>query len=76
MQARPTSTRRPPPRRHLLLRFLLACAVLAAVFAGGIALGEAIHDNPAPGPTQTLVRTLQPLALPPAPETVTVTVRR
>jgi ABC-type molybdate transport system permease subunit len=68
--------RRPPRRRRLLLRFWLACAVLVAVFAAGIAVGEAINDRPAPGRTQTSVRTLNPLALPPAPVTVTVTVRR
>ena len=43
-----------------------------AVFGLGIALGEALHDNPQPGGTQTLVRTLQPGPVP--AETVTVTV--
>jgi hypothetical protein len=44
------------------------------VFAVGIAVGEALHDNPKPGGTQTLVRTLRPLPLAPAArETVTVT---
>jgi hypothetical protein len=32
-----------------------------------------LHDNPSGGGTQTLVRTLKPLPLPPARETVTVT---
>jgi hypothetical protein len=42
----------------------------------GIALGEALHDRQAPGGTQTLVRTLRPLALAPAArETVTITVQ-
>ena len=55
-------------------RFLLAVAVLA-VFAVGIALGQALNDNPEPGGTQTLVRTLEPLPLAPAARaTVTVTV--
>lgn len=46
----------------------------AFVFAIGVAFGEALHDNPKPGGTQTLVRTLQPLPLAPAArETVTVT---
>jgi hypothetical protein len=45
------------------------------VFAIGIALGQALHDNPKPGGTQTFVRTLQALPLAPAArETVTVTV--
>jgi hypothetical protein len=43
--------------------------VLAAVFAVGVAVGEAIHDNPKPGGTQTLVRTLKPLPLVPVPVT-------
>jgi hypothetical protein len=57
---------------------LLAAAVLAAAFfAVGIAVGESLHDNPRPGGTQTLVRTLKPLPLAPAArETVTVTVQK
>jgi hypothetical protein len=55
-------------------RIVLAIVVLV-VFALGIALGQALNDNPAPGGTQTLVRTLEPLPLAPAArETVTVTV--
>ncbi len=52
------------------------CAALVVAFGAGLALGEALHDNPAPASTQTLVRTLRPLGVPPVPETVTVTVRR
>jgi len=48
---------------------------VALVFAVGVALGQALHDNPKPGGTQTLVRTLKPLPLAPAAvKTVTVTV--
>jgi hypothetical protein len=55
-------------------RFLLGVAVVA-VFAVGIALGQALNDNPQPGGTQTLIRTLKPLPLAPAARaTVTVTV--
>ena len=53
-------------------------AVIGAVllFAIGVAVGESLHDNPKPGGTQTLVRTLQPLPLAPAArETVTLTVQ-
>ena len=50
--------------------------MLVVVFGIGLAIGESLHDNPSPGDTQTLVRTLKPLELPPARETVTVTVRR
>jgi hypothetical protein len=50
---------------------------LVVAFVVGIALGEALHDNPTPGGTQTLVRTLHPLPLAPAArETVTVTVEK
>jgi hypothetical protein len=56
-------------------RRLLLAAALLAVFAVGIAVGEAAHDNPNPGGSQTLVRTLRPLPLAPAAlETVTVPV--
>jgi hypothetical protein len=50
--------------------------VLVVVFGVGLALGQALGDNPSSGDTQTLVRTLRPLELPPARETVTVTVTR
>jgi hypothetical protein len=56
-----------------LLRFWVAALVVVVVFAAGLALGQALHDNPSPGGTQTIVRTLRPLPLPPARETVTVT---
>ena len=38
---------------------------LVVVGAVGVALGEALHDNPQPGGTQSYVRTLQPLPLTP-----------
>ncbi|MDX6476889.1 MAG: hypothetical protein QOH95_2400 [Gaiellaceae bacterium] len=56
-------------------RILLAVGVLA-VFALGVALGQALSDNPRPGGQQSLVRTLRPLPLAPAArETVTITVQ-
>lgn len=59
------------------MRVALTAAGAALVFAVGIALGEALHDNPKPGGTQSLVRTLQPLPLAPAARaTVTVTVQK
>jgi hypothetical protein len=54
------------------LRLIIVAGVVV-VFAVGIAVGEALHDNPSPGGGQTIVRTLDPLPLPPARETVTVT---
>jgi hypothetical protein len=48
--------------------------VLVVTFVVGIALGEALHDNPSGSGTQTIVRTLNPLPLAPAARTtVTVT---
>jgi len=56
------------------VRFLAVLAGVAIVLAVGIAAGEALHDNPSPGGTQSIVRTLDPLPLAPAAErTVTVT---
>ncbi len=51
---------------------VIAVIVLVCVFAAGIALGEALHDNPKPGGTTTTSQTLKPLPL--VPQTVTVTV--
>ncbi len=57
-------------------RVVLLVVGVVVVFAVGVAVGEALHDNPNPGGTQSLVRTLQPLPLAPAArQTVTVTVR-
>ncbi|HEY7604117.1 MAG TPA: hypothetical protein VH760_07630 [Gaiellaceae bacterium] len=64
--------RRPPRKRRGWARPLLWLAAIVVVFGVGLALGEALHDNPSGG-TQTVVRTLKPLPLPPARETVTVT---
>jgi hypothetical protein len=66
--------RRPRPK-HRWPRRLAAVAGIVVVFLAGIGLGEALHDNPNPGGTQTVVRTLHPLPLVPvAQNTVTVTV--
>ncbi len=57
----------------------LLLTLLAAIvcFGIGVAVGEALHDNPKPGGTQTFVRTLTPLPLAPAPgATVTVTTEK
>jgi hypothetical protein len=53
----------------------IAFAVVA--FGFGVALGQALNDGPGGGRgTQTLVRTLSPLPLAPARETVTVTAKQ
>jgi hypothetical protein len=48
---------------------------LVVVFGIGVAVGEALHDNPAPaGNDRTVVRTIEPLQVAPAAATtVTVT---
>ncbi len=58
--------RRPPPERKRrgrgALRLGLALVVLALVFALGVALGEALHqDGPHKGKPQTSLRTLRSL---------------
>jgi hypothetical protein len=69
----PYATRRRPPRRRRRAPVLVA-AVLGVVvaFAAGLGLGRALEDGPQPGRTVTAVRTLDPLPLPPATQTVTV----
>jgi hypothetical protein len=55
-------------------RTVAIVAGAVVVFAAGIGLGQALDDNGTDGSdTQTLVRTLDPLSLPPAART-TVTV--
>jgi hypothetical protein len=41
-------------------------AIALAIFALGIALGQALNDGPPSASTQTYVRTLQPLPQQPA----------
>lgn len=63
-------------RRRSPVRTILPILGAVLLLGVGVAFGEALHDNPKPGGTQTLVRTLQPLPLAPAArETVTLTVR-
>ena len=47
-------------RRRLVPAWLVTALLLVLVFLFGIALGEALHDNPRPGGTQTIVQTLKP----------------
>ncbi len=74
--ALPTRRNPRPKRRGRLLRFGIATAVLVVAFGAGLGVGQSLDDNPDPGGTKTSVRTLEPLAVPPAAETVTVTVAR
>ena len=47
-------------RRRTLALGAAALLVAAAIFAAGVALGMALHDNPAPGSTETTTKTILP----------------
>jgi hypothetical protein len=44
----------------VILRAVLVLFVAGAIFAIGVAVGEAIHDNPRPGITFTSESTVHP----------------
>jgi hypothetical protein len=50
--------------RRRLARAALGLALAAALFGVGVAVGEALHDNPKPGETQTHVATIVLTATP------------
>jgi len=52
--------RRPRRRRQIPLLTVAALVAAVAIFAVGIALGEALHDNPRPNSTVTSTKTLLP----------------
>ena len=52
--------RQRPRRPARAVRWLLGAVLAAILFAAGVAVGEALHDNPKPGITQTLLRTFHP----------------
>ena len=60
-------------RRNRALVWALRLLLLAVVFFAGLAIGRALESTPRPGGDQTIVRTLEPLTVPPADRTVTVT---
>ena len=68
-----STSRRAPRRRRSVARALLKLAGVVIAFLVGLALGQAVEDNPRPGGTQTSVRTLAPRDVEPL-RTVTVTV--
>jgi hypothetical protein len=57
--------RRRRRRREELSRWSFRVALLLVVFGLGIALGQALHDNPKPGGTVTLERTVSLPSVPP-----------
>ena len=69
-------SRRPRRKQRPLLRLGLLATALVVVFALGVALGQALEEGPGTGGTVTRVRTLHPLPIAPARETVTVTASR
>ena len=73
----PSSRARRDPRRRrrgLLVRTGVAVGAAAVLFGVGVALGEALHDNPSPGGDRTYVRRLRVREVGSPPRTVTVTV--
>ena len=56
----PPRRRRARRRRNVLSTPLVVAFVAVFVFLLGVAVGEALHDNPKPGGTQTHVRTFRP----------------
>jgi hypothetical protein len=48
-------------RRRLPRNRVLVALGLVVAFGVGVALGQALHDNPRPGGEQTSLRTLPPL---------------
>jgi hypothetical protein len=57
--------RRRRRRREELSRWSFRVALLLVVFGLGIALGQALHDNPKPGGTVTLEHTVSLPSVPP-----------
>lgn len=55
-----TERREQARRRRDRRRLVLAVLAVVAAFAIGVALGEALHDNPQPGGKQTVILTLKP----------------
>jgi hypothetical protein len=59
-RSRELTDRRRAKQRTSRNRILLGVALIV-VFGVGIAIGQALHDNPRPGGVQTSYRTLPPL---------------
>jgi len=47
-------------RRRRRQRYIVVTLLVLVAFAVGVALGQALHDNPEPGGTQTVILTLKP----------------
>jgi hypothetical protein len=47
-------------RRRRRRRGVFVALLVVAAFGIGVALGQALHDNPRPGGTQTIILTFRP----------------
>lgn len=66
MSALQQPSRDRPRRRRRAWPRIAAAVLVGAAFAVGVAFGMALRDDPDPGGTVTLVRTLEPLPQTPA----------
>jgi hypothetical protein len=57
--------RRRRRRREEITRWGIRVALILIVFGVGLALGQALHDNPKPGGSVTLERTVSLPSVPP-----------
>ena len=65
--------KRAPSMGRRIVGWILRLVVVGVVFFAGLAVGRALEEEPSPGGTQTIVRTLEPLTVEPREQTVTVT---
>ena len=56
----PARRARPRRRKRLVPSWVVTLLLFTLVFLLGIAIGQALHDNPKPGGTQTIVQTFTP----------------
>ena len=73
LRARERERQRRRSRGRRIAGWILRLVVVAVVFVAGLSVGRALESAPDPGPTQTIVRTLEPLTVEPEERTVTIT---
>lgn len=73
---RPGFGERRRTRRMQVVRRAAWVLSFVVVFGVGVALGEALHDNPRPGGSRTRIHTVTPVPVGRPRETVTLTVTR
>jgi hypothetical protein len=72
-RSRERARQRRRSRGRRIAGWILRLVVVAVVFVAGLSVGRALESAPDPGPTQTIVRTLEPLTVEPEERTVTIT---